>query len=84
MVCGIGSDGPRPGAGAAPPLHMSRRFVPGARTIRDGVGGRLLLEFALLGKLIQRESGKSVCKVCRGMAITLLIWPCEGTVRGYL
>jgi hypothetical protein len=32
-----------------------------------------MLELALLGKLIQRESGKSVCKVYRGMAIALLI-----------
>jgi hypothetical protein len=32
-----------------------------------------MLELALLGKLIQRESGKGVCKVCRGMAKALLI-----------
>jgi hypothetical protein len=52
MVRGIGSDGPRPGAGAAPLLHMSRRSAPGARTIRDGAGGHLLhsrLRFCLLG-----------------------------------
>jgi hypothetical protein len=43
-----------------------------------------VLELALPGKLIQRESGKSICKVCRGIARALLIYPCEGTVRGYL
>jgi hypothetical protein len=38
----------------------------------------------LLGKLIQRESGESVCRVQREMAIALLICPLKGTVRGYL
>jgi hypothetical protein len=27
-----------------------------------------MLELVLLGKLIQQESGKTICKVCRGMA----------------
>jgi hypothetical protein len=30
------------------------------------------------------ETPTSVGKVCRGMAKALLIYPCEGTVRGYL
>jgi hypothetical protein len=33
-----------------------------------------MLELLLLGKLIQWESGKSICKVCRGMAKALLIF----------
>jgi hypothetical protein len=32
-----------------------------------------MLELALLGKLIQRESGKNVCKVYQGMAKASLI-----------
>jgi hypothetical protein len=58
--------------------------------LRGLIGGRLcfcsqrlLLVLAFLGKWIQRESGESVCKVWREMAIALLIWPLKGTVRGY-
>jgi hypothetical protein len=47
-------------------------------------GGHQMLELALLGKWIQRGSGKSASKVKRGMTIALLIWPLKGTVRGYL
>jgi hypothetical protein len=47
-------------------------------------GGCQMLLLAFLGKLIQRESGESVCKVRREMAIDLLIWSLKGTVRGYL
>jgi hypothetical protein len=43
-----------------------------------------MLALALLGKWIQRENGENVCKVQRGMAIALLIWPLKGIVRGYL
>jgi hypothetical protein len=51
--------------------------------VREDVnGGCWYLPF--LGKLIQQESGESVCKVRRGMTIALLIWPLKGTVRGYL
>jgi hypothetical protein len=42
MVRGTGSDGPRPGAGAAPPMRTSGRSAPGARTIRNGAEGLLL------------------------------------------
>jgi hypothetical protein len=41
MVCGPEPDGPRPGAGAAPPLRTSGRFTPGAQTVRDGAEGLL-------------------------------------------
>jgi hypothetical protein len=41
-VRGIGSNGLRPCAGAAPPLCMSGRSMPGAWTIRDGAERRLL------------------------------------------
>jgi hypothetical protein len=40
-VRGTGSDGPRPGAGATPPLLTSGRSAPGTRTVRDGVEGLL-------------------------------------------
>jgi hypothetical protein len=43
-----------------------------------------MLELALLGKLIQRGSGKDASKVLLEMAIALLIQPLKGTVRGYL
>jgi hypothetical protein len=43
-----------------------------------------MLKLAFLGKLIQREGGKSTGKVRRGTTIALLIWPYKGTVRGYL
>jgi hypothetical protein len=43
-----------------------------------------LLELALLGKLIQRGSGKDASKVLLKMAIALLIQPLKGTVRGHL
>jgi hypothetical protein len=36
-VRNIGSDGLRPGTGAAPPLRMSKRSASGARMVRDGV-----------------------------------------------
>jgi hypothetical protein len=41
MVRGTGPDGPRPGAGATPPLRMSERSVPGTQMVRDGVEGLL-------------------------------------------
>jgi hypothetical protein len=43
-----------------------------------------MLELALLGKTIQRGSGKSANKVLLERAIALLIQPLKGTVRGYL
>jgi hypothetical protein len=42
MVRGTWPDGPRPSAGATPPLRTSGRPVPGARTVRDGAEGLLL------------------------------------------
>jgi hypothetical protein len=60
------------------------RLGPSLVVFRSTNGGRQMLELALPGKLIQQESGKSICKVCRGMARALLIYPCEGTVWGYL
>jgi hypothetical protein len=41
-VHSIGPDGPRPGAGATPPLRTSGRSVSEARTVRDGAEGLLL------------------------------------------
>jgi uncharacterized protein YggT (Ycf19 family) len=43
-----------------------------------------LLALALLSKWVQQGSTKSIGKVCREMAIALLIWPLKGTVWGYL
>jgi hypothetical protein len=43
-----------------------------------------MFELALLGKLIQRGSGKDASKVLLEMAIALLIQPLKGIVRGYL
>jgi hypothetical protein len=40
-VRGIGSDGPRPGAGATPLLRTSGRSTPGARMVYDGADGLL-------------------------------------------
>jgi hypothetical protein len=40
-VRGTGPDGPRPGAGATPPLCTSGRSAPGAQTVRDGAEGLL-------------------------------------------
>jgi hypothetical protein len=41
-----------------------------------------MLELALLGNLIQLESGKSICKVCRGMAKASLISPVRALYGG--
>jgi hypothetical protein len=35
-------NGPRPSAGASPPLRMSKRSAPGAQTVHDGTEGLLL------------------------------------------
>jgi hypothetical protein len=56
--------------------------VTSVAPITDVLHDCYLLELALLGKLIQRESGKSICKVCRGMAKAFLISRVRALYRG--
>jgi hypothetical protein len=41
MVSGTGSDSPRHGVGATPPLRTSGQSASGAQTVRDGTEGLL-------------------------------------------
>jgi hypothetical protein len=62
-VRGTGPDGPRPGAGAAPPLRMSRRPAPEARMVHDGAEG--LLRIRPRSRLPSRTpSGRRDPRVC--------------------
>jgi hypothetical protein len=67
MVRDTGSDGPRPGAGASPPLRTSGRSAPRARTVRDGVELLLLCSrprSRLPGGI---PSGRRYPRVCLGI-----------------
>jgi hypothetical protein len=67
MVRGTGSDGPRPGAGATPPLRTSRRSVLGARMVHDGAEGLLLHSRPRSRFLKGTPSGRRDCRVCLGI-----------------
>jgi hypothetical protein len=66
--CGTGSDGPRPGVGAAPPLHTSRRSAPraGWSTIAQRVFFSAKNPRTCPGRdLVEGESSKGLLRVGR-------------------
>jgi hypothetical protein len=66
-VRGTGPNGPRPGAGATPPLHTSGRSTPGARTVRDGTEGLLLRSGPRSRLSGGTPSGRRDRRVCLGV-----------------
>jgi hypothetical protein len=65
-VRGTGSDGPRPGAGAIPPLRTSGRSARWARTVRDGAES--LLRSKPRSRLPgETPSGRRDRRVCLGV-----------------
>jgi hypothetical protein len=66
-VCVTGPDGPRPGAGATPPLHTFGRSAPGARTVHDGAEGLLLHSRPRSCLPGGTPSGRRDLRVCLGV-----------------
>jgi hypothetical protein len=63
--------------------YMRYKTTHGADPMREAPTW-VVLELALLGKMIQQGNERNANKVFLEMAIALLISPLKGTVRGYL
>jgi hypothetical protein len=63
-VRGTGADGPRPGAGAIPPLRTSGRSASETRTVRDGAEDLLLRSGSRSRLLEGTPSGRKDRRVC--------------------
>jgi hypothetical protein len=60
-------EGPRPSAGATPPLCLFRQSVPGARTVRDGAECLLLRSRPRSHLPEGTPSGRRDPRVCLGV-----------------